>query len=143
MAVLSKFTYMRNCVRPHNHSLPRIIAKVVVPREDSTHGLDVRLGNILAVISMLTTGLHSGGAIVVGGSTSLTLAHTWGGIQFAWSAAQTLVPLIIGVAALIVFFFVERFVSEPIVRTAVRDHPNVSTHIFHRSLGLSLATVHL
>ncbi|KAH9944243.1 iron permease [Epithele typhae] len=61
-----------------------------------------------------------GAIIVVGGSASLTLALTWGGIQFAWSAPQTLVPLIVGIVALIAFFFVERFVSaEPIIPWSV------------------------
>ncbi|KAI0700472.1 iron permease [Cytidiella melzeri] len=57
-----------------------------------------------------------GGSIIVGGSASLTLALTWGGLRFPWDSAQVLVPLIIGVAALCVFFVVENYcVTEPIV----------------------------
>ena len=69
---------------------------------------------------------RSGGTIIVGGSVSLTLALTWGGIQFAWSSVQSLAPLIIGIVALIVFIVVERYwVKYPIVSVVIlHDHSN-------------------
>ncbi|KAI0799685.1 iron permease [Irpex lacteus] len=57
-----------------------------------------------------------GSAIVVGGSASFILALSWGGIRFSWSEPQTLVPLIIGIVALLSFMFYEKFFAkEPLV----------------------------
>ncbi|KAI0682177.1 iron permease [Cytidiella melzeri] len=57
-----------------------------------------------------------GSLIVVGGSAAVVLALSWGGARFAWSAPQTLVPLILGVVALLCFLLFERHVpKEPIV----------------------------
>ena len=53
-------------------------------------------------LTWLHFNLLSGGIIVVGGSASLTLALTWGGVEYAWSAPQTLAPLIIGVVARVI-----------------------------------------
>ncbi|KAI0083102.1 iron permease [Irpex rosettiformis] len=62
----------------------------------------------------------TGSAIVVGGSAAFILALSWGGIRFAWSDSQTLVPLIIGIVALLSFMFYERFCAkEPIVPWSV------------------------
>ncbi|KZV73042.1 iron permease [Peniophora sp. CONT] len=57
-----------------------------------------------------------GSIVVVGGSASLTLGLTWGGVQFAWSSYQTLLPLIIGCCALFAFPFIEKYWStEPTI----------------------------
>ena len=64
--------------------------------------------------------LHRGGVVIVGGSAALTLALTWGGLQFPWTSAQVLIPLVIGIVALICFFPVERYcATEPIVSAAL------------------------
>lgn len=39
---------------------------------------------------------RSGIAIMVGSTVSILLAITWRGIQFPWSSAHVLVPLIVG-----------------------------------------------
>ena len=58
----------------------------------------------------------SGYLLVIGGTASVILALTWGGLQFPWRSAQVLVSLIIGFSAIIAFFVVERFWSrEPTV----------------------------
>ena len=51
--------------------------------------------------------VHSGIAIMAGSTVSILLAITWGGIQFPWSSAHVLVPLIVGAVGLMVFFTIE------------------------------------
>ncbi|KAM5544669.1 hypothetical protein V8D89_001567 [Ganoderma adspersum] len=46
-------------------------------------------------------------AIMAGSTVSILLAITWGGIQFPWSSAHVLVPLIVGAVGLLVFFAIE------------------------------------
>ena len=58
----------------------------------------------------------SGYLLVIGGTASVILALTWGGLQFPWRSAQVLVSLIVGFSAIIAFFVVERYWSrEPTV----------------------------
>ena len=54
--------------------------------------------------------------IVIGSTTALIIALTWGGIQFPWSSARVLVPLIIGTFGLVVFLVYEaRYLKHAIV----------------------------
>nr|VWO94584.1 Beta-lactamase (EC [Ganoderma boninense] len=46
-------------------------------------------------------------AIMAGSTVSILLAITWGGIQFPWSSAHVLVPLVVGAVGLLVFFAIE------------------------------------
>jgi len=58
----------------------------------------------------------TGNAIVIASTCSLALALTWGGVQYSWSSAQTLVPLCLGFAGLGVFIWYEaKIAKEPIV----------------------------
>ena len=50
---------------------------------------------------------YSGIAVMAGSTVSILLAITWGGIQFPWSSAHVLVPLIIGAIGLLVFLVIE------------------------------------
>src|SRR5579871_3924063 len=53
-------------------------------------------------------------------TTSVLVPLTWAGVQFSWSSWQTLVPLTLGTAGLIVFCFYEwRVPAEPIFRTSL------------------------
>ncbi len=54
----------------------------------------------------------------------ILLAITWRGVQFPWSSAHALVPLIVGAVGLLVFFAIEFFwFKEPTVwqLTAIYD----------------------
>jgi hypothetical protein len=78
--------------------------------------------SFLFYVQFLNPGCR-GSIIVVGGSTSFTLALSWGGIQFAWSDPRTLVPLVIGITALLGFLLFERFIpKEPIVSSLLSSH---------------------
>ena len=93
-------------------SSPRISVREKIARMD---WMCVSL--CLNIVWSLADLIFSGSCVVVGGSVSLTIALTWGGIQYAWSSAQSLVPLIVGIVALIAFLAIERYWStEPIVR---------------------------
>ena len=45
----------------------------------------------------------AGIVLFVGGMTSFLVGISWGGIQYPWRSAATLVPIIVGVATIIVF----------------------------------------
>ncbi|KAJ7641535.1 iron permease [Roridomyces roridus] len=71
-----------------------------------------------------TTPLHEqvkridwiGNLIVVASTTSVVIALTWAGVQFSWSSAQVLAPLILGILGLVGFLVYEaRFTEFPIV----------------------------
>lgn len=53
-----------------------------------------------------------GSFIFMGSATSFLIAISWGGTQFAWSSAQTLAPLIIGVAGLVGTAIWERYMAK-------------------------------
>ncbi len=60
--------------------------------------------------------LLSGSAIVIGGTAAFLLALSWGGVQFPWSDPRTLVPLVVGIIALLGFMIYERsYAKDPIV----------------------------
>ncbi len=46
---------------------------------------------------------------MAGSMVSILLTITWRGVQFPWSSAYVLVPLIIGAVDLLVFFAIEFF----------------------------------
>ncbi|WP_431962040.1 MDR family MFS transporter [Actinacidiphila sp. bgisy160] len=62
--------------------------------------------------------------------TSLVLLTTWGGNQYAWGSPQILGLLVLGLAALAAFLYVETRVAEPVI----------PLHIFH-SRNFSLISV--
>ncbi|KAJ7641556.1 iron permease [Roridomyces roridus] len=57
-----------------------------------------------------------GNSIIVASTTSVVIGLTWAGIQFSWSSAQVLAPLILGILGLVGFLVYEaRFTEFPIV----------------------------
>ncbi|KAF8970152.1 iron permease [Flammula alnicola] len=55
-----------------------------------------------------------GNIFIIGSTASIVLALTWGGLRHPWSSAQVIVPLAVGAAGIVCFFFVEVFwSSEP------------------------------
>ncbi|BGP26001.1 major facilitator superfamily protein [Rhodotorula toruloides] len=62
--------------------------------------------------------------VFVAGATSLIIGLTWGGSAYAWSSYHVLVPLVLGIFGLVVFFVVEaRFVKYPTVPFDILGHP--------------------
>ncbi|KAI0188074.1 major facilitator superfamily domain-containing protein [Astrocystis sublimbata] len=61
-----------------------------------------------------------GSALFVGAATSFLIPLTWGGVEFPWTDWRTLFPLILGVVAIILFGFLERYwVRNPIINVAL------------------------
>ncbi|GBE78466.1 Efflux pump FUS6 [Sparassis crispa] len=61
-----------------------------------------------------------GNVLVISATTSCMIGLTWGGVQYAWSSAQILVPLILGLCGLVAFMVFEAYVPRnPIVSYAV------------------------
>lgn len=59
---------------------------------------------------------NSGNFIVVASTASLVIGLSWGGIQNPWTSWETLVPLIVGLAGLVVFFIYEfNWAAHPVV----------------------------
>lgn len=56
----------------------------------------------------------------IAASTVFVIPLTWGGVMYAWSAYQTLVPLILGAAGLFIFALYEKYVAvEPLLRLSI------------------------
>lgn len=73
--------------------------------------------------------------LFIAGSTSVVLGITWGGQPYDWASAAVLVPLLVGLALLALFFWFERTALEPTVplellanRTAVSGYATVAVH---------------
>ncbi|MGW3248402.1 MDR family MFS transporter [Streptomyces sp. NPDC001070] len=73
---------------------------------------------------------YFGTVLLTIGITSLVLLTTWGGNQYEWGSPQILGLLVLGVAALAAFLYVETRVAEPVI----------PLHIFH-SRNFSLISV--
>ncbi|KAJ6591050.1 major facilitator superfamily domain-containing protein [Mycena vulgaris] len=87
-------------------------------------GLAAILVSIFLRLKKPNTPLHEklkrmdwiGNSIVVASTTSVVIALTWAGIQFPWSSAKVLVPLILGFLGLAGFLVYEaRFPQYPLI----------------------------
>lgn len=57
-----------------------------------------------------------GTLLFVGGTTSFLLSLSWGGVLHPWVSVQTLVPILIGVASMILFVLYEaKLAKEPLI----------------------------
>ena len=84
-----------------------------------------------------------GSIIFIGSATGLILAISWGGVQYPWSSFHTLVPLILGIAGLVGFYFYEEMVAtDPIVHTIVFKNRNAAAAyidtVLHSMIVLAL-----
>ncbi|KAI1504750.1 major facilitator superfamily transporter [Biscogniauxia marginata] len=72
-----------------------------------------------------------GGALFTGSATSFLIAISWAGSQYAWDSAQTLVPLIIGVAGLVFTVVYEsNWAKQPFLRRSLyHDMTSTSTYV--------------
>jgi MFS family permease len=61
-----------------------------------------------------------GSAIFVVGTTSFLLGISWGGNQYIWDSVPTLIPLIVGLATVVMAALYERFVAKkPFLRFSI------------------------
>lgn len=61
-------------------------------------------------------GYLSGNILVIASTTAVVIGVTWGGVQYPWSSARVLVPLILGLVGLAGFFVYEATLAHnPIV----------------------------
>ncbi|GAA6063797.1 hypothetical protein JCM10212_005960 [Sporobolomyces blumeae] len=60
--------------------------------------------------------------LFVASATSLILGLTWGGVSYAWSSYQVLVPLVLGLAGVVAFVYVERYSKHPTVPFDILTH---------------------
>lgn len=51
---------------------------------------------------------YLGAFLFIGGTTSILIPVTWGGVMYDWSSWRTLVPLVLGLAGIAAFFGYER-----------------------------------
>lgn len=59
---------------------------------------------------------YVGSILFIGSTTSFLIPLSWGGVSYSWSSWRTLVPLLIGVAGLVLFvIWEERFAKEPVI----------------------------
>ncbi|KAH9929006.1 Mfs1.1 [Epithele typhae] len=69
-----------------------------------------------------------GNTLIIGASCAIAIAITWAGVQFPWSSAQVLAPLIIGGVSLVLWFVYE---------TRLATHPAVPMVILSNRTSLS------
>lgn len=61
-----------------------------------------------------------GGVLFIASTTSVMIPITWGGVSYPWDSWHTLVPLIIGIAGIVVFGFYESyFAVEPMMPSTI------------------------
>jgi hypothetical protein len=60
--------------------------------------------------------------LFVAAATSAILGLTWGGVTYAWSSYQTLLPLILGLVGIVSFIYLERFSKHPTVPFNILTH---------------------
>ncbi|GAA5857413.1 hypothetical protein JCM3766R1_000179, partial [Sporobolomyces carnicolor] len=73
--------------------------------------------------------------LFIASSTSAIVGLTWGGVKYSWSSVHVLAPLVLGLAGLVVFVYLERFAKHPTVpfeilttRTAVAGYITTFLH---------------
>jgi hypothetical protein len=83
-----------------------------------------------------------GGFLFIGGLTSALIAITWGGVKFAWISPRTLIPLSVGVTALITSLVWERYGAiDPFLRHSLFHTPSaIAAYICAFLQGLLLFT---
>lgn len=62
--------------------------------------------------------------LFIASATSAILGLTWGGVAYEWSSYHVLLPLIAGLAGIILFVYLERFTTHPTVPYYVFTHWN-------------------
>ncbi|KAL2260299.1 hypothetical protein VTK26DRAFT_5721 [Humicola hyalothermophila] len=61
-----------------------------------------------------------GGFFFISGMTSFLIGLSWAGVQFEWKSAQAIVPMVVGMASVVVCFFWEyRYAREPFLRPSL------------------------
>ena len=81
--------------------------------------------------------------IFIGSATGFIMGISWGGVQYPWSSWHTLVPIIVGIAGFVAFYFYEEYTSaEPIIHMAVfRNRNNLAAYldtVLHSLIVLTL-----
>ena len=57
-----------------------------------------------------------GSFLFIGGTTSFLIGISWGGIQYKWTSVNTVVPIFVGLFAVILSCVWEARVKEPVLR---------------------------
>ena len=96
------------------NSGPALLASQDAPcnftREDQQNGYHVSVFEIMLQRSHFGC---RGNILVTVSTTSVVIGLTWGGVQYPWSSARVLLPLIIGLIGLCVFVIYEIYFCKP------------------------------
>jgi EmrB/QacA subfamily drug resistance transporter len=90
-------------------ALAYIIATLRLPKKRVAHKID-----------------YLGAAIIAIGATAIVLVTTWGGSEYGWTSAPIVVLILVAIAALGAFFWVEGRAVEPILPLHVFKNRNFS-----------------
>ena len=64
-----------------------------------------------------------GAVLLTASTTSFLMPVSWGGVMFPWSSFRTLVPLILGICGLVIFFIYDRyFVKTPLIPLSILNN---------------------
>ncbi|EPE26755.1 MFS general substrate transporter [Glarea lozoyensis ATCC 20868] len=86
---------------------------------------------------------YIGATIFIGSATGFMMGISWGGVQYAWSSWHTIVPIIVGVAGFVAFYFYEdKIAADPVVPTSIFKNRNITAAyiqtVIHSLIVLSL-----
>ena len=77
-----------------------------------------------------------GNVLFIASMTSILMPVTWGGLQFEWSAPNTLVPLFIGLASMAAFVTYEmKIATEPTVRLRLLKRYNMAYSMYGTAIN--------
>ena len=66
----------------------------------------------------------------MGSTTAVVIGMTWGGVEYAWTSAPVLAPLIIGGVGLLLFLLYEAlWAKHPLVRDLGGSHLSLADRI--------------
>jgi hypothetical protein len=69
--------------------------------------------------------------LFVASLTGFLIPITWGGVQYSWSSYQTLVPLLVSICGLVLFWLWEEFMAaEPLIRPATLKNRTAAVTYF-------------
>lgn len=106
------------CCACNGHRLPETPHPSRKPdKQARTHGLVVSdVSGPYTEYLYLPGPSDSGNLLIIASTTSIVVGLTWGGVQFAWSSAHVLAPLIVGLSGVVFFFIYEaHWARNPIV----------------------------
>ncbi|POS75823.1 major facilitator superfamily transporter [Diaporthe helianthi] len=87
---------------------------------------------------------YPGNLLIIGSTTSMLVALTYGGAQYPWASLQVVLPLVLGTAGLVAFAVVEGLLPVPALARFTSTNPVLPPRLlFHRTGAIVAANAFL